>query len=764
MTWKRLGTRAARLVVYASAVGAFLIVLLFLVSYVRYGRVIRKLEQGGLTHTTSVYAAPRWLEVGEEITAGDLIEDLKLAGYSIEREGDLALRIVAPVNGEALHIRLVEGRIASIQEAGGKTLEKATIEPPLLSNLSEQQRQQRYPVRFEQLPTHLVNAVVAVEDKRFFRHMGFDPFRMAMAAYVDLKEGRKQQGASTITMQLARSIWLGRQKKWGRKIEEMLLAMQMEAKLPKKKIFEYYANELYLGHRGPFSIHGFAAASRVLLNKKLDELRLEDAALLAGLGQAPSLYDPLRYPERARQRRNLVLALMRENEFITEEQRQQAAAAPIRTPNFNTYEVTAPYFVDYVMDELQRRHPRWEEEGEAARVYTTLDLRLQRLAEQAVELEMKALDKRFRGKDRPQVALVAIDPRTGGIKALVGGRDYRESQLNRARALRQPGSVFKPFVYAAAFGSGMNGGAALTPASTVLDEPTQFVFNRQVYEPGNFNEIFGGYVTLRRALASSLNVAAVKVAEMTGFEKVAGLARRVGLNVQPTPSIALGAYEATPVQITAAYVPFVNRGRYRSPKSVSMVLAWNNEVRYRGPDEDRTVMDPRVAYLMQSLLQDVVRRGTASGVRARGFKLPVGAKTGTSRDGWFAGFTTELVCVVWVGFDDGRELGLEGSKSALPVWTAFMKRAHELSPYRRAGKFDAPAGVTRGIIDPTTGLIANEFCPARSEELFLAGSEPGPCNRHSIETPAFPSVAAEAVLSPAPAAVLQPAVVTDPPR
>jgi penicillin-binding protein 1B len=329
------------------------------------------------------------------------------------------------------------------------------------------------------------------------------------------------------------------------------------------------------------------------------------------------------------------------------------------------------------------------------------------------------------------VALVALDPRSGEVKAVVGGRNYIESQLNRALAKRQPGSVFKPFVFAAALSAGSRGGPILTPATAVDDSPTTFTFGRVVYEPGNFRDSYAGEVTFRRAMAKSLNIATIKAAEMAGYRNVVAVARAAGLNeqVQATPAVALGAYETTPLEIAGAYTMFANGGTAVRPTFISAIRDAEGTPVYTHSPETKAVLSRAVNFLMVSMLQEVVTSGTAASVRSRGFSLPAAGKTGTSRDGWFAGFTSELLAVVWVGFDDNDELGLEGSKSALPIWTEFMKRAQSLG--YRGKQFKAPAGVSSAEICADSGLSPGAMCPVRSE-YFLRGTEPGEvCTRHS---------------------------------
>jgi len=421
--------------------------------------------------------------------------------------------------------------------------------------------------------------------------------------------------------------------------------------------------------------------------------------------QRPSYYNPYRSPDRARERRNLVLTMMRGNGYLTEQEFHDAEAAPIKVVAEPPENMQAQYFVDLMNDELQSKLD--DHDKQMRSIYTTLDPELQQAAEEAVHAGMNSVDQLLHankskkgraaaGTDRPQVALIALDPHTGEIKALVGGRDYAASQLNHVLAMRQPGSVFKSFVYAAALDTAVSGGPHIfTPASVVDDSPTTFYYGRKAYQPANFHEQFMGSVTLRTALAHSLNVATVQVAQTIGFDRVVAMAQRAGLNdaIKPTPAVALGAYETTPLEIAGAYTLFANHGARVTPTTIALVRAPDSSVIYEHRPDDRQALDPRVAYLMVNMMQDVLRNGTGAGVRSRGFTLPAAGKTGTSHDGWFAGFTSNLLCVVWVGFDDNRELNLEGAKSALPIWAEFMKHATQFRKYRDAQPFQAPPGI-----------------------------------------------------------------------
>ncbi|MCX6637261.1 MAG: PBP1A family penicillin-binding protein, partial [Acidobacteria bacterium] len=608
------------------------------------------------------------------------------------------------------------------------------LEPELITNLFDRKREKRRIVRFADIPKVLVNAVISIEDKRFFQHAGFDPLRIIKSAYIDIREGRRSQGASTLSMQLARTLWLDQSKTWKRKIAETLITLHLEQKLTKEEIFEYYSNHIDVGRRGSFSIRGFGEASQAYFSKDIRELTLAEAATLAGLVQRPSYTNPYRWPERARARRNVVLSLMRENGLITDRDYAEASASPLTLARGGGESLDAPYFVDMVNDELQESFQDHDFQSRSYRVYTTLDLNLQRAAAEAVRLGMQEVDTQIRARYRKgateipeaQAALVALDPRTGEVKALIGGRNYGMSQLNRALAKRQPGSVFKPFVYAAALNTAVDGGPKLvTITTTVVDEPTTFWFDNKPYEPNNYKNEFHGQVTLRQALSHSMNVPAVKVAEMVGYDSVVELARNAGmnLNIQATPAVALGAYEVTPVEVAGAYTIFASAGTAVKPSFIQFIRDEKGVGIYEHKPERKPVLDPRVSFLIVDLMEEVLRSGTGASVRSRGFLLPAAGKTGTSRDGWFAGFTSKLLCVVWVGFDDNKELRLEGARSALPVWTEFMKRAHQFREYRNVKPFEAPDGIVSVLIDPATGQLAAN-CPNARPELFIAGTQP----------------------------------------
>jgi penicillin-binding protein 1B len=755
--------RIARVALIAAGIFAAAALTVFVCFYVKFARLTeQKLRTGVFAGTLNIFAGPRVVSVGDRLSLDDAIRYLRENGYSESRSNPVGSFGIQP-NAVAIYpgresyadrepavIRfsggVADSKVARIVFLNDNTDRREYEFPPqLIANQSDRNREKRRLVRFSEIPPALVGAVVSVEDKHFFSHGGFDPFRILRAAYVDLKAGRKEQGASTLSMQLARILWLAPDKNWKRKAEELLITMHLEHMLTKQQIFEYYANQVYLGRRGTFSINGFGEAARAYFGKDISQLTLPEAATLAGMVQRPSYYNPFRYPDRVQERRNRVLNLMRENKLLTDREYLGAIDAPLQVHTGGMDSLSSQYFLDLVNDELQARLGDHDPQDDY--VYTTLDMDLQRAAVEAVRIGMQNVDEQLRKRKhfdpippgQPQVALIALDPHTGEIKALVGGRDYGSSQLNHTAAQRQPGSAFKPFVYAAALNTAIDGASTIfTPATTILDEPTTFHFDNLQYQPGNFKQDFMGTVTLRQALAHSLNVATVKLAQMVGYQAVVDMARRAGLNdnIKPTPSVALGAYEATPLEIAAAYTMFADGGNYVKPAMLAAVRSPDGQVLYRHSPETRPALDPRVAYLMVNLLEEVLRSGTGAGARARGFKVPAAGKTGTSHDGWFAGFTSQLLCVVWVGFDDGRQLNLEGAKSALPIWTEFMKRALEYRAYRDAKKFPVPSGIASVDLCTASRQLATPGCLSTYQEYFVDGSQPAEeCPLHAAPQP-----------------------------
>jgi penicillin-binding protein 1B len=735
---------------------------IFAFYYIRYSRMIdARLSGKVFQNTTQIFSAPEYISVGQAWSAEDLttyltrigyrpeVDENSLGEFTVERNTvDIRPSKLSYFGGSnALAVQFSGKSIHAIRPlAGGANLDTAQIEPELITNLFDSAREKRRPVRYEDLPPELVHAILSAEDKRFFDHGGFDFIRIVGAAWADLRHSSAHyQGASTITMQVARTFFFSNERTWRRKVAEAMVSAELEQRFNKQQIFELYANEVYLGNRGSFGIRGFSEASVAYFGKDMRQLSLGECAYLAGIIRAPNYYSSAdRHPERGPQARDRVLTQMLENKYITAEELEAAKHAPLKIVHTAASGSEAPYFVDMVKDHLLDKFSESELLSQNFRVYTTLDPALQRAAVAAVDAGVKNVDlllsKKYekwrkeaakKGSTDPipqvQIALVALDPRTGEIKAVIGGRDYGQSQLNHALAHRQPGSVFKPFVYAAAFDNAVdNVQPVITPATTIDDEPTTFEFDGKEYTPNNYGERFMGHVTVRDALTNSLNVATVKVAEMIGYGRVVQIARQMGLgnNIQPTPAVALGAYEMTAIDVAAGYTAFANGGVRAEPEFLHSVVSADGSVLEKFTPQTRQVLDPRVAFLVTSLLKDVLNKGTAAGVRARGFTLPAAGKTGTSRDGWFAGYTSNLLTVIWIGFDDNRDLGFTGGATVAPVWADFMIRATALPAYRDVRDFTAPEGVQSVLIDPDSLELATPNCPTTREEVYVAGSAP----------------------------------------
>ena len=753
--------------------------------YLKYERVVDRRMAGGIfSNAAKIYARPSVVSVGEKLEASEIASQLRRAGYlEGDSESSSAIGHYKLTRGgieimpgpQSFHapntaqIRFSGGKISSIQESGDNSSEQLQayeLEPELVTALFEgQDRTKRELIKFEDIPPVLVNAVLAIEDRRFFQHGGVNYFRLMEAAIVDVREGRHGQGGSTLTMQLSRGFFLSPEKTIKRKLTEMLIAIELEQKFSKQRIFQMYANEVYLGQRGSFTINGFGEAAHAYFNKDVKNLTLPEAALLAGMIQRPNYLSPYKYPKRALERRNLVLDSMVETGAITRDEAETAKAAPLKLTAPNVEASDAPYFVDLVKDQLSPQFNEEELNNHAMRIYTTIDPDLQRVAAEAVDIGMKAVDdlvekrrthktKIGTGKDAkteikvetgpmPQVALVAIDPHTGEVLALVGGRNYGTSQLNHAIAKRPTGSIFKPFVYAAAVNTAVTGqtltagdadpdtgvvtesSGVFTPASLIDDSQVSIANGDDVYEPRNYHETFHGEVTARYALAESLNNATVRLGQQVGFDKVAALAKAAGISsVRPTPAIALGAYDATPVEMAGAYTVFANGGTRLQPLMVKSVRDAQGNILNNYHSDGRDVLDPRVAYVLTTMMEAVINNGTGYPVRARGFQSPAAGKTGTSHDAWFAGYTSNLLCIVWVGNDDYTDIKLAGGAAAAPIWAEFMKRAVALPQYSKVSDFTAPSGVVTVQLDRATNLIATPSCPDDYAVAFIAGTEP----------------------------------------
>ena len=619
--------------------------------------------------------------------------------------------------------------MTKVTSPAGKTIPSVTLEPPLLAELATGQRRRYIPIGA--IPKRVINAVLAIEDRRFYDHPGIDPIGMFGALWRDMFGSKEYvAGGSTITQQIVKNTFLTPKKTVRRKLQEQFIAVVAETRLTKDQLLELYLNEVVLGQRGPFEIRGVAEAARVFFGVDVQNLSNAQAATLAGMIQAPSSLSPSRNPQRAMDRRNVVLKEMADAGFITIEEKTKAQAEPIGVAA-HAMENEAPYFVDWVSQVVQEDYKGLLTPNAKVDVYTTLDVHFQRMAQDALAEGLAVVDKQLAAKKRKglaQAAMVVADPKTGEILAMVGGRDYGQSQYNRAvLAHRQPGSTFKPFVYLAAFEKmAETGSSDLTPATIMVDEPTTWTDDQgKPYTPSNYQNEYDGPVTLRFALSHSRNIVAIKTAEQTGYQRVADLWKRIGEGTRalPVPSMALGVFEASPLEMTTAYTLFENAGSVRPLRPIVRITE-NGQDKKTKTEPLREVARPAPTYLVVDMMRSVLSEGTAAAVRASGFSLDAAGKTGTTndqRDAWFIGFTPDLITAVWVGFDDNKPIGLTGSQGALPMWMAFMKRA---TAGRGNRAFAVPDGIVFAEIDKATGKLATPNCPKVINQAFLAGTEP----------------------------------------
>jgi penicillin-binding protein 1B len=579
-------------------------------------------------------------------------------------------------------------------------------------------------VPLAKMPRSVVDAVVIAEDRRFWTHAGVDALAVTRALQVDLKRGELHQGASTITQQLARTLFLDTHRTWSRKARETAIALMLEVRYSKSRILETYLNSVYLGQDGDVPVYGFPAAARRFLGKDVTALEVDEAAWLAGAIRAPNRMLAGSRLE-AQRRRDAVLLAMREQGLIDTEVLRKATSKPVpsRPPDFGR---AAPYFVDFVAAELTRRAPPLTS-GEIS-VQTTLDVTLQRAAETAVRDGVSRIEKaRPQLAGRVQAAVIAIEPASGEIRALVGGRSYVESSYNRAtRAARQPGSIFKPFVYLAAF-EAEGRGSGLTPASLLSDEPLSVQAAGRSWEPKNMDGQFHGPVTVRRALEQSLNVPAVRVALDLGPDRVVHVAHATGIEhpLAPVPSLALGTSEVTLLEMTSAFGTLANGGVRMVPTGVAVDASGTTPALAYPPPSTRAV-SAESAFMITHLLRGVMRRGTGAHSAAWGLQDVTAGKTGTTdglRDAWFVGYTPDLVVGVWVGLDDDTPLGLTGSQAALPIWGPVMQTAVRKSP---PAEFTPPPGVVLAKVDRATGKPVSLWCGSDDviQEAFREGSVP----------------------------------------
>jgi len=768
------GLWARRWVRIAAVAAAVPLVILCFVStyyYVRFARLIdTRLHGERATVFPRVLARPLELRRGQSLTDHQLIDRLNDLGYAhrdkVEKPGEFAvgqgavaiMPRVQELRGQVVRVVFqptppakpaaprrtpprAPDRVLRL-EVGTRAAERLILDAPVLTALAVGEREKRRPVALAAIPERVREAVLAIEDRRFYEHPGVDPIGILGAAISNLRGKRAYTaGASTITQQVARNVFLprmfpgmtlrdAREKSWRRKLLEAWVSLIITTRASKDEILEMYLNDMTLGQRGSFGIVGVAEAARLFFGKDVSNVTLAEAATIAGVFQSPSALSPFNNPARCKDRRNVVFGAMVDAGYVKPDVADRASHEPLLVVQ-RALEAEAPYFVDFVGQTLDERYPGLTTTTtQSVDVYTTLDLHLQRLAQDAVRDGLVHVDdllaKRKRGK--AEAALIAIDPRSGEILAFVGGRSYNQSQYDRAvLSRRQPGSVFKPFVYLTAFEEAAKSGRTdVTPASITNDEQETFEFDDQVWTPENYEHEYDGPITFRRALAHSRNLGTIHVAQAAGYDKVAALWKSLGVGNPPKafPSIALGVFEATPYEIATAYTVFPNAGEIRPLKHIMKIESGGKDVTKHEMTQPKKVARADTTFLVTNMMRSVLNEGTAAAARSQGFTLDAAGKTGTTndlRDAWFVGFTPELLTVVWVGFDDNQPVGLSGARAALPIWTQFMKGA---LAGRASVPFDVPLGITFMEIDADTGKLSTPRCPKVINEAFLTGTEP----------------------------------------
>lgn len=708
---------------------------------------------------SKVYADSYFLYPGIDVVSSGLRERLVELGY-VEQAGEpdrpgtfsttdgqswtVYLRSFPPLreNAEQVRFEIVGTQLRRMVELdSGTELPSVELEPPLLSGLYLEGWEERRIASLEEVPPLLIQAILDTEDRRFFKHHGVDLFGILRALWVNFRAGRVVEGGSTLTQQLMKNFFLDQQRTLRRKVQEAVMAFLIEREFSKEEILENYLNEIYLGQRGAQAIHGVWEASRFYFGKSPRELTVAEIAMIAGLIRGPNLYSPHRDHERAVRRRNHVLQRMFRAGHIDRHTYEQATAEPLRVAPYVLQSRDAPYFSDFVRQQLSALYPSEILFSEGLRVFTTLDLHLQHLAEEAVSRGLEQLERRHprlrkaaEAGEPVQACLLAIQPQTGFIRAMVGGRDYRTSQFNRCtQAVRQPGSLFKPIVYAAALRATRDDPTPLLPTSPVNDSPFSWPYDDKTWTPSNYDNRYLGWVSVRTALEQSLNAATARLAFEIGLPEIISTARDLGIAtpLPAYPSVVLGAAETTPLEIAQVYAAFANGGVRTRLLALRRVSDRSGMSLERQSIEVESVLPADVAFIVTHMLTGVLDRGTAARARKLGFTRVAAGKTGTTneyQDAWFVGYTPELLAVVWVGFDSQKPLGLSGAQAALPIWVEFMKRATSGLP---PGNFVPPPNIQLVRIDPRSAELATPHCPETILEAFYTGHLPKhPCSLH----------------------------------
>jgi len=630
--------------------------------------------------------------------------------------------------GYPVSINLDRNRILSLTRTeNGRDLPLVELEPEELMMFFGKARERRLVVPLKEVPVHLVHAVLAAEDNRFYSHHGVDFRGITRALWTNLRKLAILQGGSTLTQQLAKNYFLTPERTLKRKFNELFIALILEFSYEKDEILEIYLNEIYWGQKGSVSINGVGEAARFYFDKPVTDLTVPESATLAALIKAPNHYSPYVDITRCLKRRNDVLEKMYDNGWIDENTLRNALPQPVKPAGYSGYNRQAPYFIDYVARQLADLYPPDILSSLGLSMHTTLDTQVQEAAEIALEkglLSLESANPRLKRDDpdkKLQGAVIVMQPKTGYILAMVGGRSYNASQFNRAtQAKRQPGSAFKPFVY-------LKGLDRFTPVSRLDNTPRDFTVDGRAWRPKNFSNHAPATVSFRDALAGSQNVATVQIAMETGLSKIVQTGSEFNFStaLAPYPSMALGAFEVIPLELARAYCVFAADGFQPFPLSLKEVESESGQILQQRHATIRRLIGPDKAYMINDLLKSVVEKGTAGSLKHRGIHWPVAGKTGTtndSKDAWFIGYTPDILALVWVGFDDGDSLNATGAKAALPIWADLMKA---IPQYTSGEWFQTPSGVVRRTVCAESGKIAVfGRCPHPVVEVFLERQVP----------------------------------------
>lgn len=714
-------------------------------------RVKARLAQGNSITSSGIYTTSLRYRSGISIEAPRIQKELLARGYVASASepknpgefqfNDSNLRLISQAftdergdvhTPQTFEINLARGKITyKIAKDKFEPVEELVLEPLLITPLGDEESRVSSYRNFETIPLVLQHAFLAIEDQRFYSHFGIDPLGIFRAIYSNLRAHELVQGGSTITQQLAKNLFFSSERSIERKVGEALAALSLEFHLNKNEIFERYLNEVYLGREGNSALHGVAAASRSFFGKDVSDLSVAEAALLAGLVKAPSFFAPRKHPDRAIERRNIVLKAMLDQGYIKQAQFDSAVESKLKLVAPRPQTRIAPYFVAALQQSIDQAIGDDAGNLSGMRVYTGLTPELQRCAEEAVAHGLSDIERRYpsaKRKARVEGALVAIEPFSGLVKAWVGGRNFGANQFDHVSlGIRQAGSTIKPFLYLAALEQNRPNKPAYTPISVLLDQPmTMQTGAKSVWSPEDYDHEYRGAVTLRYALERSLNLPAAHLVQDIGVASVASVVERfhVADQVPKVPAIALGAVDTSLQKLTAAFAALANGGVYVKPRLFTRINFSNNEELIHSDFVEERVAREASSFVIVNLMRGVIERGTANIIRRMGFTLPAAGKTGTSdqaRDAWFIGFTPVLAVGVWVGFDDNSKLGLTGASAAAPIWAEFMKCANPVGL-----NFVKPEGVIEVALDGASGLRASQDCPAsnRITELFISGTEP----------------------------------------